>query len=329
MRIVRQPAEVPHDGGPVVLAVGFLDGVHAGHQRVIRTADEQARAAGGRAWVLTFEPHPLKVLRPESAPPLITPTPLKLRCIEGLGVEGCILMPFTPELARCEPEEFVAGLRRDLPGLAGVVSGANWTFGHRARGNADLLARLAALHGFRATVVEPVLVGGTPVSSTRVRQAVRDGDCAGAAAMLGRPFGVAGPVVGGHGVGRELGFPTANVDALSELHPPPGVYAVRVAVDGRTGADATRGGAAYIGRRPTFGGGQPEVLEVHVFDCDENLYGRAMEVLFLERLRGDEAFPGPAELRAGIARDIARARLVANAAIANPRIPFDIGGAIP
>lgn len=328
MLTVAQPSGVP-GGGPLVLAVGFLDGVHLGHQRVIRTAVEQARAAGGRAWVLTFDPHPLKVLRPDSAPPLITPTRQKLRWLGNLGVEGCILLPFTTDLARVEPEDFIAGLRRDLPGLTGIVVGSNWTFGHRGRGNATLLGELAALHGFRATVVEPVLLDGRPVSSTRIRQAVQQGDCANAAAMLGRPFSLSGPVTGGRRVGRELGFPTANLDLTGELHPPPGVYAAGATPDPRADdADPrawTHEGAAYIGRRPTFGSGHAEVLEVHVFDFDGDLYGRDLEVFFLERLRGDQTFADATALKAQIAADIARAR---DAAAAARRLTFDIGGRI-
>jgi riboflavin kinase/FMN adenylyltransferase len=303
MRVVRQAAEVPREAGPVALAAGFLDGIHVGHRRVIAAAQARARAVGGQAWVLSFDPHPLRVLRPATAPPLITPLPMKLRILEGLGVDGCLLREFTPEFARLEPEQFVAELAGQLPGLAGIAVGAGWRFGHRGAGDAALLSRLAARHGFAVDLVPPVEADGAPVSSTRVRQAVAAGDMAAAAGLLGRWFSVEGTVEPGRRVGRELGFPTANVDALRELHPPPGVYAVHV-----THGRGRGGGAAYIGSRPTYGAGGHAVLEVFLFDFEGDLYGQEIEVAFLARLRGDEAFPDVAALRAQIARDVDRAR---------------------
>lgn len=306
MRVVRQASEVPREAGPVALAAGFLDGLHLGHRRVIAAARDRARAAGGQAWVLTFDPHPLRVLRPDAAPPLITPLPMKLRLLDELGVDGCLVREFTPDFARLEPEAFVAGLASGLPGLAGIAVGEGWRFGHRGAGDAALLTRLADRFGFAVDLVPPVESGGAPVSSTRVRQAVAAGDMAGAASLLGRWFGVEGTVEPGRRVGRELGFPTANVDALRELHPPPGVYAVHTVHDGVRG-----GGAAYIGTRPTFGADGHPVLEVFLFDFDGDLYGRTVEVAFLHRIRGDEAFPDAAALRARIAIDVERARTIA------------------
>ncbi len=306
MRVVRQASEVPREAGPVALAAGFLDGIHLGHRRVIAAAQSRAAAAGGQAWVLTFDPHPLRVLRPESAPPLITPLPAKLRILDGLGVHGCLVREFTPDFARLDPEAFVAELATGLPRLAGIAVGAGWRFGHRGTGDAALLSRLAARYGFAVDLVDPVERGGSAVSSTRVRQAVAAGDMAGAAALLGRWFSVEGTVESGRRIGRELGFPTANIDALRELHPPPGVYAVQVVHDGRR-----TGGAGYIGTRPTFGHGGHPVLEVFLLDFEGDLYGHTLEVAFLERLRGDETFPDAAALQAQIARDVARARALA------------------
>ena len=305
MKIVRQPAEVPRAAGPVALAIGFLDGVHLGHQQVIRAAMARAHSIGGEAWVMTFEPHPLQILRPGKAPPLLTPTPQKLRLLEALGVDGCLLIPFTPALAQREPEDFIADLAGALPPLAGVAVGANWTFGHRGRGDTELLRALGERHDFVVEIVAPVLVGGAPVSSTRVRQAVQTGDLRGAAALLGRPFSVCGRVEPGRGVGRGLGFPTANLDALHELHPPKGVYAVQAQFDG-----VRRGGAAYFGHRPTFDATPQPVLEVHLFDTDADLYGKELEVFFLAHLRGDQLFASPEALRLQIERDVARARAI-------------------
>ncbi len=307
MRRARQLSDLA-GGGPVVLAIGVLDGVHLGHQRVLRAAVQRARGAGADAWALSFEPHPLAVLRPHQAPALITPEPLKSQRIAALGLDGLLVLPFTPELAACEPEMFIERLRRELPPLAAVTVGTNWRFGRGARGDAALLGALAERHGFELDVVPPVLVGGQPVSSTRIRRAVQDGDLRAAAELLGRPFSVLGAVEHGRRIGHALGFPTANVNALRNLHPPEGVFAVRARVQGRE-----FGGAAYFGRRPTFEAVPHPVLEVHLFDVDLELYGLDMEVDFVEFLRKDRRFETEAALREQIAADVARARALVNA----------------
>ena len=202
MRITQQLDDLRLEGRPVVLAVGSFDGVHLGHQRVIGLAVEMARKAGGEAWVLTLDPHPLKVLKPEAAPPLITSTHHKVRLIEELGVDGCVVMPFTPEVAGEEPDRFLKRLKQTVPGLSGLVVGENWTFGHRGRGDVALLKKLAPGLGFEATIVEPVLWKGAVISSTRIRQAVAKGELEDARETLGRPFSSLGTVGGGKRLGR-------------------------------------------------------------------------------------------------------------------------------
>ncbi len=290
---------------PILLAAGFFDGVHRGHQRVIRRALAGARQGRGSAWVLTFEPHPLKVISPAAAPALLTSTPHKLRRLAALGATGCVVQAFTPATARQEPEAFIAALKRAAPALARLYVGRNWTFGRHGRGNAALLKKLAAKHGFRVVTIPPVSWRGQPVSSTRIRRAVAAGRLADAARMLGRPFSVLGTVVPGRQIGRTLGIPTANLDFRNEIRPPEGVYAV-IAVIGGTRLT----GVANLGRRPTFPrrGRRAPILELHLLDTRRDLYGRTIEVFFLQRLRPERKFSSPAALRAQIRRDIAAAR---------------------
>jgi riboflavin kinase/FMN adenylyltransferase len=227
MRVIDQLEGLSAAAGPVVLAAGYFDGVHRGHQAVIRTALARAQESGAETWVLTMDPHPLRILRPDAAPRLLTSTPHKLRLLGELGVAGCVVLPFTVALAAVEPADFIARLRAAAPRLVCMVVGPNWTFGRGARGTPDTLRELARAHGFDATIAEPVLVDGQPISSTRIREAVLLGQLDEAARLLGRPFGVRGTVVRGKQLGRRLGFPTANVDAEGEVRPPPGIYAVQ------------------------------------------------------------------------------------------------------
>ena len=293
--------------GPLFLAVGFFDGVHRGHAALIGEAVRRARERAGQAWALTFDPHPLRVLRPADAPPTLTTTATRLRLIRALGVDGCALTPFTPEFSRQSPESFVAELRRAAPTLAGVVVGPNWRFGREARGDADLLRALGRQAAFEVIVVPAVQHRGEPISSTRIRRAVAAGDVEEAAAMLGRPFAAEGIVVEGRRVGRTLGYPTANLQVENELLPPPGVYAARLRLaDGRNFP-----AAAYRGARPTFGAADAGVLlEAHALDADLALYGERVELDFLRRLREDRRFNGPEDLRAQIAEDLRAVRAV-------------------
>lgn len=300
MRITQQLEDLRLERGAVVLAVGSFDGVHKGHQLVLRRAVEKARAVGGEAWALTLDPHPLKVLKPEAAPPLITSTPHKLRLMEPLGIDGCVVMSFTRELAAEEPEAFIARLRDGVPALGELVVGENWTFGHRGRGNVALLKQLAPAHKLSVTVVQPVLWKGKVISSTRIREAVSGGRLEEAEHMMGRPFSVLGTVVPGRRVGAQLGFPTANLDPHNEVRPPSGVYAARVDVEGRL-YDA----AAFLaetGDAKTTPSGF--IVEVHIMGFDGDLYGRDLEVLFVRRVREVQHFRSRVQLGQQIARDI-------------------------
>ncbi len=302
----RQLIDIPADRGPVSLAVGFFDGVHLGHGRVLEAALARARTTDGRAWALTFEPHPLRVLNPHLAPPLLTPVELKIHHILDAGVEGCAVLPFTREFADLTPDQFVSRLRDEIPPLTSLSVGSNWRFGRDAAGNVDLLHHLASCSGLTVDIVPPVEINARPVSSTRIREAVLTGDLEAAAAMLGRPYSVAGQVVHGHFIGHELGYPTANVSSRNEVWPPTGVYAVFACLDARRVP-----GAAYFGRRPTFDPSEEPLLEVHLFGENSDLYGRTVEVFFLERIRADMRFSDTKALKAQIAVDVRHAEEIA------------------
>lgn len=288
------------------VAIGNFDGVHLGHRRLLDTARTLAGARGAPAALLTFEPHPARVLSPAYAPPLIATPARKIALLEETGIDAVVIQPFDRAYAATTPETFV---QRDLlDGLeaADVVVGQDFTFGRGRAGNVEVLARLA---GDRARVhpVPTVTAGGVPVSSSKIRELVLEGRVAQAAALLGRPFLLDGVVVPGRGRGRTIGVPTANVAPETELVPASGVYAVLAAAEGLEGV---HGGAANIGVKPTFGTEEPTV-EVHLFDVRPDLYGRRIAVAFLERLRGERRFPGPEALVAQIRRDVEEARAIA------------------
>ncbi|MFH1477807.1 MAG: bifunctional riboflavin kinase/FMN adenylyltransferase [Verrucomicrobiota bacterium] len=324
---------------PVLLAAGFFDGIHRGHQTIIRKIVGAARRKRGAAWVMTFDTHPLKVLHPKMAPRLLTSTPHKLRLLQALGVHGCIIIPFTRALARQEPKAFIAMLARSIPALHQIVIGRNWTFGRQGRGNPAMLKSLAPCFGFKVMVIPPVRWRGTVVSSTRIRAAVLAGRLTEAAGMLGRPFSLLGTVVPGRGLGRKLGIPTANLNPHNEVVPPDGVYIVRACWDG-----FVYPGIINLGVRPTVKNVKREawsvdrpspvecvltsnlcppfnarrstlhvlrparVLELHVFGLRRNLYGKTIEVTFLKKLRRERIFPSLEALRRRIREDIERAK---------------------
>ncbi len=300
MRITRQTDDLRLEPKPIVLAVGSFDGVHKGHQAILRRATENARAAGGEPWVLTLDPHPMKILKPQAAPPLITSTQHKLRLMEPFGIDGCVVLPFTNELAAEAPEAFLHRLHDGIPSLKELIVGPNWTFGHKAKGTVALAQAIAGERGFEVTVVEPVEWNGSAISSTRIRQSVSDGRLADAEEMLGRPFSILGTVIHGRQVGRQMGFPTANLDPHNEVRPPSGIYAVRVDVSGRLYDGA--GFLADSEHLKTSPSGF--VLETYLFDFDHDLYGRDIEVFFRKFIREVRAFPSRAQLQKQIALDV-------------------------
>jgi len=311
MRVFRHLRREPRPLPRVVLTLGNFDGVHLGHQAIIRRATDEARALGGQAVVLTFEPHPIAVLAPDRAPPLLQPLRDRLALFREHGVAATVLQRFTRAFAALTPDQFVEDFLLRHLDLAHVVVGHNVSFGKGRAGSVETLAELGRRHGFAVDVVGPVAVEGEQVSSTALRGVLRTGDMRRAHRMLGRPFAMRGRVVAGEQRGRTLGFPTANLHLRPWLVlPPDGVYAVAAALDGRRVP-----GVLNVGIRPTFGE-RRRTIEVHLLDWSGDLYGRWLGVDVIERLRGEQAFAGVDALRAAIAADVARARTVLAADVA-------------
>ncbi|CAA9362725.1 MAG: FMN adenylyltransferase / Riboflavin kinase [uncultured Nocardioidaceae bacterium] len=311
MRVWRSLAEVPADLGRTVVTVGNFDGVHLGHQAVVRRAREEAVARGAEAVVaVTFDPHPVAVLRPELAPPVLTPLERRADLLAASGVDAMLVVPFDREVAGWSPERFVEDVLVTALHATAVVVGANFRFGARAAGDVALLDRVGRElagtgRGFAAVGV-PLDGGPATWSSTYVRRCLASGEVEQAAAALGRPVSVRGPVQRGDRRGRELGYPTANVAIGAEAAPADGVYAgwVTVLADG-----ARHPAAISVGTNPTFAGERVRRVEAHVLDRDDlDLYDHEVEVVFTCRLRGMERFGSVEELLAAMARDVEDAR---------------------
>jgi len=302
MQIVRGLDQYPPDAPPSVVAQGTFDGIHLGHQAVIRTAVERAQALGVRPVAVTFDPNPLAVLRPADAPPELLPLDERLERIAELGPDVCLVIPFTPEFSLVEAEDYVREVLLGLLGAREIVVGFNHAFGRGARGTPELLRRLAEPAGAVVHVVPPLRVDGVAVSSTSIREALRDGDVRRAASLLGRPYAIAGVVARGAARGRTLGFPTANLAASSSLFLADGVYAARASWEG-----GAAGAVVNVGVRPTVDGAT-RLVEAHLFDVTPDLYGRRLRLEFHDRIRPERRFGSLDELRSQIADDSTTAR---------------------
>jgi riboflavin kinase/FMN adenylyltransferase len=293
------------------VAIGNFDGVHLGHQRLLALARERAAARGAPSAVLTFEPHPVRALRPALAPPLVTSLARKLELLAGEGMDAAVVQPFDLAYAQTPAREFVA---RDLAGKLGaaeVIVGYDFTAGHE-RARVEALRTLLSAAGALLHVVEPVTADGLVVSSTKIREFLLEGNVEAASLLLTRPYDLDGTVTRGAGRGRGFGFATANVETAALL-PANGVYVVRAAVGGRRGPRGREGGAVHggvcnVGVKPTVEIGAPVVAEAHLLDFDgRDLYGEPIRLAFLARLREERRFPSLDALRAQIARDVGRA----------------------
>jgi riboflavin kinase/FMN adenylyltransferase len=304
VKVLPSISELADVAGPVVIAAGVFDGFHLGHRAVIDRAIAGARAAGGTPVVVTFDPHPAAVLRPQSAPPLLTSTRHKIRLLADAGIAHVLVLGFDAAFAAQPPEIFIQALADACRPLREICVGEDWAFGKDRAGNLSLLTVLGKKLGFTATGHLPVIVDGKAVSSTAIRAAVESGALAEAARLLGREFSVLGTVIEGRRLGRTLGFPTANVRPESEQLPPNGVYAVRVLVDGKSHA-----GIANVGVRPTVSNeGVQRLVEVHLFDFSGDLYDCDIEVFFGRFVRPEQKFPDLDALRAQITSDVASVR---------------------
>lgn len=299
------PPGIPRDRGTVV-TVGTFDGVHRGHWEVLQEIRRRAEATGRRSVLVTFDPHPLRIVRPEHAPPLLTTPVEKKEILAESGLDYAVFLTFTETLSRYEPRRFVEEILVGRLRVEELVIGYDHGFGRDRSGDAETLKAIGAELGFDVDVVPPVVTDGEPVSSSRIRKAVAEGRMPEARACLGRPYSVRGVVVKGEGRGRQLGFPTANlkVGNAEKLMPPSGIYAVRGVL--RSG---TLPGALHLGPRPTFQGSPPTV-ELHLMDFDADLYGEEVRVDFVERLRDVRPFDNVAALVDQMREDVEEARRV-------------------
>lgn len=300
MLVIRHLATSKHAFARSAVTIGNFDGVHRGHQEILRRVIAAAREIGGEAVAYTFDPHPLKILRPEAAPPVITPIEKKIKLIRSLGVDVLVCERFTEKFSSQSPEDFVREVLVERLRTKRLFVGYDYRFGKGRAGNIDLLRALGARWDFTVDVTEALRIDDRIVSSTLIRDLVAEGKIREAAEYLGRYYFFRGRVVEGHGRGRKMGFPTANLDADTEVLPQTGVYAVFVDLDGRR-----YHGAMNVGVNPTFGDGQGVQLEVFLLNYDGDLYGKSLRVHFVERVREERKFPSVAALVEQIAKDVA------------------------
>jgi len=292
-----RPAWLSHP----VLALGNFDGLHRGHQKIIERVKRGAAEHGGTPMAMTFDPHPPRVVRPDKAPPLLMTKAQKLEALHQAGIRCVAVVRFTRELSEWDPETFVRVVLVEWLRVSEVWVGANFLFGHERSGNFSLLRMLGQRYGFRADKIDPVRYKDFVVSSTRVRRLVGEGRVDEAGALLGHGFYLDGRVVAGRRRGRELGFPTANIATDNELLPPHGVYATTMTIDG-----VVYPGLTNIGVRPTFGE-QDTTVETHLLGYSGDLYGHAVRLGFVLRLRDERKFDDVDALRAQIEADQRRA----------------------
>jgi len=287
---------------PTIVSIGSFDGVHIGHQRILRAVVARARKTGALAAVLTFDPHPLKVVRPQDSPPLLMTTPQRLAAFHALSLDAALVLRFDRPLSMLTPEEFAQRVLVETLAVRAVLVGANFRFGRGQAGDVRCLEEIGRNWGFEVHTIAPVSVRGAVVSSTAIRTAVSAGDVAKAEKLLGRPFALEGEIRTGTGQGRDLVVPTLNLSTQNELLPKPGVYITQTRLPGETYGSATN-----VGVRPTFNG-QGLTVESHLFGFSEELNSGPLEVLFRRRLRDEQKFSGPEELKLQVLKDLKRAK---------------------
>lgn len=304
---IEWDAVPPDDCRGGAVAIGNFDGVHRGHAALIAELRRQARAVNGPAVALTFDPHPIELLRPGQAPPLLTTPEDRSQLLRELGADRVLVLHVTPAMLALRAEEFFAQVIQERLAARALVEGVNFGFGRGREGNIETLRQLCEPAGIRLSIVPPVVVQGEEVSSSRVRALLSDGAVREAAELLGRPYRLHGTVGVGQRRGKDLGFPTANLDPLRNFAPGDGVYAVGVPYQGKLWT-----GAANVGANPTFGE-QARKVEVHIIDFKGDLYGREIAVDFVERLRDTRPFANVGELIEQLRRDVEEAREIVGA----------------
>jgi riboflavin kinase/FMN adenylyltransferase len=304
MKVISDAAALQPGPRPVCAAIGVFDGVHLGHQHVLRQTISDAARQQAVSAVVTFDRHPNAVVAPGNVPPLIYPLAKKLAVIASFGVEAAYVIRFDNAFSQIPGAQFVRSLARDFQRITSICVGDGFMFGAHRSGNVALLQELGGQLGFAVHALRDVELDGHSVSSTRIRDAVRAGDFALAGRMLGRPYELCGTVIQGEHLGRKLGFPTANLDLTGLLVPPTGVYAAAAQI----GAARHRA-AINIGHRPSIRSADPLLhVEAHLLDFDRDIYGQTLELVFLKKLREEKKFPTSEKLRAQIAADIGQVR---------------------
>ncbi len=304
MQVFRQLDDVPADFGPTVVSVGNFDGVHRAHQEVVRHMAERARFFGGKAVVVTFEPHPLRILRPDVAPRLLTALPAKLKLLEQAQVDAVLVLPFTRDLSLMTADDFARRVLVETLHAREVHEGYNFHFGHKAQGNVSTLAELGRQSGFEAKIYSEQLLRGHHLSSSEIRKLVTEGNVSRARALLGRPFSIISTPGRGRGYGRQYTVPTVNLARYDELVPANGVYITWLRVGGECFEAVTN-----VGNRPTFGE-DSFAIESHLlnFHPIELLPETELELVFLKRLRPEIKFPSVEALREQIGKDVQKAK---------------------
>jgi len=284
-----------------VVTLGNFDGIHLGHQKIFERVKTEAFRMGGESVVITFEPHPLKVLSPQSCPPFLTPFRKKILLIEQLGMDVVLCIEFTKTFSEISPSDFVKNILVDGVGAHKVIVGYNFHFGKSKEGNPQALKQLGRLFNLQVEIIDSLIIEGTTVSSSKIRELIKNGQVEKASKLLGRHYSILGKVIEGAKRGRLLGFPTANLDISEELYPLPGVYAVEVLRNGRYFK-----GVADVGRNPTFQTSEEGKIstEVYILDFNEDIYGEEIQIDFVRRIRDEARFDSIEQLITQIQKDV-------------------------
>jgi riboflavin kinase/FMN adenylyltransferase len=294
--------QIKHNNGNTIVTIGNFDGVHKGHQELIKLAITKGKEKNLRTMAVTFDPHPIKCIKPGDHPPIITPLEQKIELLSQFGIDDILVIKFSTEFANLTAVEFTENILVNILKVKGIVVGKDYMFGKNRKGNITLLKEYGKKHGFEIYIPEFVKFSDKRISSTLIRKAVMSGKLDEAKTMLGRFYQIRGTVVHGRNRGNKIGFPTANLELIDELCPKTGVYAVIPEID-----EVKYKGVANIGYSPTFGD-HKFTVEVHLLDFKEDLYGRKIKVNFIQRLRGEKKFSGIDELSQQISKDVLQAK---------------------
>jgi len=305
MKVIKGIKKFKHHSKDILATIGIFDGVHIGHKKVISWVVKKAKRSNKTSLVITFDPHPDKVINPKQATPLLISLEHRLRLIEELGIDEVLLLKFDNNFSKLSPQDFVKSILVKKIGIKEIVVGEDFAFGKNKAGSISILKRLGRLQGFKVTKISIAKKNRKSVSSTRIRQLILKGKLKKASTLLGRPVSVLGTVKHGTKRGRLLGFPTANIDPHHEAIPPSGVYAVRIKFENRI-----YNGVLNIGRRPTFYKDSDPIIEVHIFNFSSSIYNEELEIEFVKKIRKEKRFPNKEALINQIRLDESKAKRI-------------------